>query len=248
MDVKTVKADAWIVLIARDGLLSLHEPAEPESLTAWRETDSCYPFGPLSRSTEPRFGLSLHQAELPCYNAICAGLDPNALSLAVSAMGVIKVFRALKPDETGYQFYEALEIVTESPLVNDLAWAPGSIRPFDLIAAACDDGCVRIFEITTPHSTNLLFKAWSRSVGADIKRTSLPTASNAPSGVGAGFAGMSRMAARQNDDPFRVRHEWKQLSILQSDDGHDRRPVWRVRWMHDGEYYIFPDRLGTHCL
>ena len=233
-DIKTVKAEAWVVLIAQDGLLSLLEPLEPESLSAWRETDSCYPFGQQSRSTEPRFGLSLHQAEIPCYNAMCAGLDSNALSLAVSAINIIKVFRALKPDETGYQFYEMLEINTELPLINDLAWAPGCIKPYDLVAAACDDGCVRIFEVTTPHESNVAHNKAMRSAGTAKDRLSSTTARSVPSGIGAGLAGQTRVKSRNDSTSFQVKHEWRQLPELRAGDS-DGRPVWRVRWMHDGK-------------
>ena len=147
-------------------------------------------------------------------------------------MGVIKIFRALKPDETGYQFHEMLEIATESRLINDLAWAPGCIRPFDLVSAACDDGCVRIFEITTPHEVNLASTALSRSAAAATTGTPSTTARTAPSGIGAGLAGVSRIAARHSAASLRIKHEWKELKSLQHDDG---KPVWKVRWMHDGK-------------
>lgn len=224
------------MLITYDGLLSLLEPLEPESLVAWRETDSLFPFGQQSRSSEPRFGLSLHEAEMPCYNAVAAGLERNALSLAVSAMNAIKIFRALKPDETGYQFHEMLEIATESPLINDLAWAPGCIRPYDLVAAACDDGCVRIFEITTPHNSDLGLNALSKDSGVAKNRTSSLTARSAPSGIGAGLAGVSRTSTRFNAPSSRIKHEWKELTNLRTDEN-ECKPVWRVRWMHDGKTY-----------
>lgn len=220
--------------MANDGLLNLLEPLEPESLVAWRDSDSCYPFGQQSRSTEPRYGLSLHQAEMPCYNAICAGLDSNALSLAVSAMNIIKIFRALKADEAGYQFHEMLEISTESPQINDLAWGPGCIKPFDLIATACDDGYVRIFEVTTPHNNDLTPSINSKSAQTSRNQTSPTTTRNTPSGIGAGLAGQSRTAIRNNSDFPQIKHEWKQLPSLRAEDG-DSRPVWKVRWMHDGK-------------
>lgn len=222
------------MLITHDGLLSLLEPLEPESLVAWRETDSLFPFGQQSRSSEPRFGLSLHQAEMPCYYAVAAGLERNALSLAVSAMSTIKIFRALKPDETGYQFHEMLEITTDSLLINDLAWAPGCIRPYDLVAAACDDGFVRIFEITTPYHSDLGLSALSRTSGAMKNRTSSLTARSAPSGIGAGLAGVSRTSIRSNASSSRIKHEWKELTSLRT-NGDECKPVWRVRWMHDGK-------------
>lgn len=229
IDIKTVRAEAWVVLMTHDGLLNLLEPLEPESLASWRETDAFYPFGQQSRSSEPRYGLSLQPTEAPCYDAICAGLDLNALSLAVSATGVIKILRGLKADESGYQFYEMLEIATESPQINDLAWVPGCIRPFDLVAAACDDGYVRLFRIDIPHDANASRAALSQRVPS--ARASTGNAGTAPSGIGAGLAGVSRTAARQSSGAPRIRHEWQELASLQS----DRKAVWKVRWMNDGE-------------
>ncbi|KAL8828057.1 MAG: hypothetical protein Q9191_002812 [Dirinaria sp. TL-2023a] len=237
LDIKTVKADAWVVLMAHDACLSLLEPTESGSLTAWKETDSIYPFGQQPRSAEPRYGLSLHQAERPCYDAVIAGLDANALSLAVSATHIIKVMRALKPDESGYRFYEMLEIVTDASLINDLAWAPGCIRPYDYIAAACDDGSVHLFEITTPHEGNSESGGLPRSSGSEVARAGIQAtmSKNTPSGIGAGLAGASRAAARDSSGSARIKHEWKALAKLQPDNS---GPVWKVRWMHDGSTLV----------
>lgn len=235
-DFKTVKHEVWLVLITRDGLLSLLEPTEPESLSLWKETDRIYPFGKHSRGTEPRFNVCLHQSDRPCYTAVLAGLDPKALSLAVSATNLIKVFRAIKPEEGNYQFYEMAEMTSASPLINDLSWAPGCIRPYDLIAAACDDGYARVFEITTPHVAEpSSFDIPSpRTALVASAREQMANARNAPSGIGAGLAGVSRAAAaaRNVAGTTKIKHEWKEVAALLHDDN---SPVWKVRWMHDGQ-------------
>ena len=234
-DFKTAKNEVWLVLITHDGLLSLLEPSELESLSAWKELDQIYPYGQHSRGTEPRFRLSLHHSERPCYNAIMAGLDPRALSLAISAMSFIKIYRALKPEDGNYQLHEMIEIATDTPLINDVSWAPGCVRPYDLIAAACDDGCVRVFEINTPMDT----KSSSRDTSDPLTPQSagpgrtLVAARNAPSGIGAGLAGASRAAARNSAGPAKIRHEWREVAALHHDDG---APVWKVEWMHEGRY------------
>lgn len=235
-DIKTVKHEVWLVLISRDGLLSLLEPSEPESLSLWKELDTMYPFGQHSRGTEPRFTVSLHQSERPCYNAVIAGLDPKALSLAVSAMNLIKIFRAVKPDEGNYQFHEMVELSTDAPMINDVSWAPGCIRPCDLVAAACDDGSVRIFEITTPHSVEPMSTTISESripPGTSTRGTT-NNSQNAPSGIGAGLAGVSRAAAAAHDVAgiTKINHKWKEVAVLSHDDN---SAVWKVRWVHDGQ-------------
>lgn len=224
--------------MTRDGLLSLLEPAEPESLGLWKEVDSVYPFEQYPRGTEPRFRLSFHQSERPCYNAILAGIDARALSLAVSAINFVKIFRAVKPDEGNYQLYEMAEIVTNTTYINDVAWAPGCIRPNDLIATACDDGTARIFRIATSHDNNASLPA--RTEPPDIlhgnMREPIPQARKNPSGIGAGLAGVSRAAAaaaRQVTSTATVKHEWTEIAVLPHDD---EAPVWKVEWMYDGQF------------
>ena len=231
-DIKTVRTEAWIALLTHDGLLTLLEPSEPESMSTWKEVDALYPFGQHPRGSEPRSQLSFHQSERPCYDAIIAGLDPKALSLAVSAMNAIKIFRAIKSEDANYQFHEMLEIKTNASVINDIAWAPGCIRPYDLVATACDDGNVRIIELTTPHDgissstagTTDLFRMNRSRALSSVQRT-------AQSGIGAGLAGASRVTARNNDGSAKIRHEWKEVASLTHDE---KAPVWKVRWTHDG--------------
>lgn len=210
-------------------LLSLLEPSDVASMTTWKEIDAVYPFGQQTRATEPRSRVSFHQAVEPCYDAVIAGLDSKALSIAVSATNVIKIFRALKSEDASYQFYEMLEMKTNTSLINDVAWAPGCIRPYDLIAAACDDGSVRIFEITTPHDSKGPSTAKTINVYPGKDRTK--TTRNTPSGIGAGLAGATRAPGRQIGGSVRIRHEWKEVASLSHDES---APVWRVRWAHDG--------------
>lgn len=235
-DFKTVKHEVWLVLITRDGLLSLLEPSEPESLSVWKELDTMYPFGQHSRGTEPRFTVSLHQSERPCYNTVIAGLDPKALSLAVSAMNLIKVFRAIKPDEGNYQFHEMVELAIDAPMINDVSWAPGCIRPCDLIAAACDDGSIRIIEVNTPHSVEPSYMTIlePRVPPGNFTRETTINSQNPPSGIGAGLAGVSRAAAAARDivGITKISHEWKEVAILSHDDN---SAAWKVRWVHDGQ-------------
>ena len=224
-------------MITHDGLLSLLEPVDAESLTSWTQIDTIYPFSHYPRGTEARFRLSFQQSEGPSSNALLAGMGPKTLSLAVSAMNSIKVFRALKPDESSsegnYQFYEMHDMHTDTALINEIAWAPGCLRPFDVIAAACDDGTVRIFEVDTPHDS----EGSSRTPAAKPLQSLGPprgvsfTSRNAPSGIGAGLAGMSRDTAARRDMAHEVKHESRQVAVLAPDEP---APVWKVRWLHDG--------------
>ena len=232
---KIVRHDLFLSLITHDGLLSLLEPADPESLGSWNVIDNIYPFGQHHRGTEARFRLSFHQGEGPSSNAIFAGLDLNAISLAVSAVENIKVYRAVKsgePSESNYLFYEMIEIHTDAT-INEIAWAPGCLLPYDIIAAACNDGTIRIFAVDTPHEVD----ASSRTPAVRAHKSSGPqkalpaTWRNVPSGIGAGLAGMSHNAPpREIMNSLNIKHEWKQVALL----SHDDAPIWKIRWTYDG--------------
>lgn len=232
---KTIRHDLFLSLITHDGLLSLLEPADPESLSSWNVIDNIYPFGQHHRGTEARFRLSFHQGEGPSTNAVFAGLDPNAISLAVSAIEHIKIYRAVKsgePSESNYLFYEMIEIQTDAT-VNEIAWAPGCLHPYDIIAAACNDGTIRIFEVNTPHEVDASSRTPAvKAYKPNGPRRALPaTMRNAPSGIGAGLADMSRNAPpREVMNSLNIKHEWKQAALL----SHDEAPVWKIRWIYDG--------------
>ncbi|KAL8821053.1 MAG: hypothetical protein Q9223_000853 [Gallowayella weberi] len=254
---KTVRHEVWLAIVSRDGLLSLLEPSESESLRTWKELDSIWPFGQHVRGSEPTFRLSLHQAEKPSYSAITAGLDPKAISLSLSAANSIKIFRATRSEDGNFQFYEVLELSAIHATINDVAWAPGSVRPYDLIAAACDDGCVRVYEITTPPPNTGRSSPPGHPDSAPStkdRRNSSKIARHAPSGIGAGLAGYSRAeAVRNSNGGIRIPHSWKETAKLDHEGG---SPVWRVRWTHEGEEKSGPVRFAAcsqvtrecHCI
>lgn len=237
---KIFKHEIWLALITHDGSLSLMEPADPESLSSWNQIDQLHPFGQHHRGTEARFRLSIHQSECPSLNALMAGLDLKAISLAVSALNSIKIFRAVKPEdasEGSYRFFEMLLFDTGNALINEIAWAPGCLLPFDRIAAACDGGTVRIFDVDTPHDVDGIPKALTaRFPQSNTARNvdSISSPRNPPSGIGAGLAGMSRITSPRHDltERLNIRHVSTEKAILPHDEG---SPVWKVRWTYDGE-------------
>lgn len=169
-------------------------------------------------------------------------MSPKTLSLAVSAMNNIKIFRAMRPDDSSssegnYQFYEMHDMHTDTALINEIAWAPGCLRPFDVIAAACDDGTVRIFEVDTPHhDSDGRSSSKTAATAKPLQSLGPPrgtsfSARNAPSGIGAGLAGMSRDSAARRGMAHEVKHESRQVAVLAPDEP---APVWKVRWLHDG--------------
>ncbi|KAL8629535.1 hypothetical protein Q9189_004773 [Teloschistes chrysophthalmus] len=152
--------------------------------------------------------------------------------MALSATSSIKILRATRPGYGNYQLYEMLEIPTLTSAINDVSWAPGGIRPYDLIAAACDDGRVRLYEVTTPGSSDQSSTAPGLGPEALMRQrhASSTVARQTPSGIGAGLAGVSQPGSTRRAGGH-VQHAWKEVAVLSHDDG---APVWRVRWTHDG--------------
>ncbi|KAI4119159.1 MAG: hypothetical protein LQ345_000869 [Seirophora villosa] len=233
-DFRTVKHEVWLVLVSRDGLLSLLEPSESESLHQWKEVDTVFPFGQQGRASETVFRLSLHQAETPCYGALSAGVDPKAISLCLSADISVKILRAIRSDEGNYRIHEMLEVNAMASKINDISWAPGSIRTHDLIAAACHDGRVRVYALTTlqgSQSTSTGLGPGQDAPPRERHSSSLASRHN-PSGIGAGLADVSRGGfTRRPSSEVRIQHLWKEIAVLPHEAG---APVWRVRWTHDG--------------
>ncbi|KAI9873661.1 MAG: epoxide hydrolase, soluble (sEH) [Pleopsidium flavum] len=234
LDIKSYKFETYIALISRDGYLSLLEPTEPDSFGNWKEIDQFFVCTPPDRGEEAGFRVSFNHDPLPCYNAIAAGLDKNALSLAVAAMDTVKVYRATKLPDKDYQLYLAAELTGHGGLIRDVSWADGSVRGTDLIASACKDGFIRIFEITTPvpsdPNTTPQGHASQPAGGSTSDGSSSSTgARNAPSGIGAGLAGAFRTDGamhRSEEYGCKVKHTWKLVAAMNAHDG----AVWRVKF------------------
>lgn len=237
-DFKNCQQDVLLALMTHDGLLSLSEPAEPESFASWNAVDKLYPFGQHDRGTEARFRLSVHQAEHPSLNALSAGIDSKALSLAVSAMSVIKILRAIKPhgaSEVHYQFQEVLAVELNTSSINEVAWAPGCHHSIDVIAAACDDGTVRIIHVDTiagsEPSNELATERQQRkdSIGKKV----IGKENNRLSGITFGVAGSARNETSRYGvrDEMSLQHVASEVATLFREGG---SPVWKVRWIYDG--------------
>jgi len=190
-----------------------------------------YPFGQHPRGSEPRFSLSFHQSHGPSPQALRAGLDASALSIAVSAANLIKLYRGTKSDERIYQLQEMAQINLHTSLINEIAWAPGCLHPFDVVAAACDDGTLRVVEITVPQAPASILTVKSQPFKEPPRRGSVNTRNNT-SGISAGLAGMNRTTvARSDAGGSTMKHEWREVATLSPADG---APAWKVRWSQDG--------------
>ena len=232
-DYITRDQDLYLALMSHTGLLTLMVPTDPTSLSSWRDVDAFYPFDQQTRGSEPRFSISFHQAAGPSAQALLAGLDPDAMSLAISTASSLKVFRATKHEEENYHLQEVVEIPIEVTLINSIAWAPGCNQPNDIIALACDDSTVRLLEITVQKPPASILSTRSQSAQPSMRRDSA-NLRTAPSGITAGLAGIDRSReARIGVKGINLKHGGQEIAMLEHDEGGS---VSRVKWNIDGSY------------
>jgi nucleoporin SEH1 len=227
LDFKNILTETYAALITRDGYLSIYEPVDHDDLSMWKSMTSRYICPTPPRQEETGFKVCFHKEKLPCWTMIQAGLERNALSLAVAAMNVVKILRT----DQNRNFYQAAELSGARNIIRDVAWANGSMRGFDIIATASKDGAVRIYELHPPEQKSLPEARQSataeNSARAEEKR-------NAPSGIGAGLANTAASLQRTRDDernPGLVRNVVKKVAELNSHQG----AVWRVAFSQIGK-------------
>ncbi|KAI8628287.1 WD40-repeat-containing domain protein [Xylariaceae sp. FL1651] len=238
----------YFALLAADGYLSVYENEEPETLTDYAKIDDFQACTKPNRGEETCFKVRFDPNPEPCYTALRAGVSHDALSLVVSGMQTVKIFRTRDTITSSFgaatrarEFYLALEITAHKHLVRDVAWAPGNYRGYDMIATACQDGFVRVFRIDTPFSTDD-GKTWAVEDVIGRGRTGDHTAasknvhsrrqSQAPSGIRAEIDKSGSHGERTSTGQSgQVEHTVKELSKL---DAH-QSPVWRVGFDDDGQ-------------
>ncbi|KAI5463770.1 WD40-repeat-containing domain protein [Mariannaea sp. PMI_226] len=164
----------YLALLATDGRLTVYENDQPENLSEYASIDEFSVAPKPNRGEELAFRVRFDPSPEPCYTALRAGVPADSLGLVVAAMNTVKVYRSrdvvatsMGVQQTQKEFYLAVEITGHRGLVRDIAWAPGSIRGYDIIATACQDGYARVFRVETPYSDDD-GKSWS---AADLQST-----------------------------------------------------------------------------
>lgn len=225
----------------------MYENEEPESLDSWADIDTVAVCDKPARGEETSFKVAFDPNLEPCYNAIRQGVQRDSLAVIVASMTRASIWRTKEishnvslGSSTTKEFYLAAELKGHRGLVRDVAWAPGNIRGFDVVATACKDGFVRVFQISTPSKGTqvLRSKDYARvpeQVAVPDHRSGENGTRNSPSGIGAGLAGArSSGGLRQQEAEERhgqVVHVAQEMSKLEA----NRTPVWRVDFDDDGQ-------------
>ncbi|EHK22174.1 uncharacterized protein TRIVIDRAFT_81762 [Trichoderma virens Gv29-8] len=246
----------YLALLATDGRLTVYENDQPENLAEYTSIDEFSICPRPGRGDEVAFKVRFDPNPEPCYTALRAGVPSDALGLVVAGMNSVKVYRTREIASSNFgantlqkEFYLAVEIEGHRGLVRDVAWAPGNIRGYDMIATACQDGYARVFRIDTPYS-DADGKSWSAAhllkPDSRAHKESPSKDDNTPgsgpnnhhhhhqpsSTLSASLAKSSTVTERAwTGQPGQIRHVAKVISRL---DSH-RTPVWRVGFDDDGQ-------------
>lgn len=230
LDFKNIDTETYLAVISRDGHLTVSEAEDHDDLREWRPLWEEYLCKTPSRTEETGFRVSWHHEKLPAWPAILAGLDRKSLSLAVSVMDTVKVFRTDKDRK----FYAAAELTGAKGLIRDTSWANGSMRGYDVIATASKDGFIRVYELHTPDGTDDFASTETRRDTDTTHRSSNQSSTRqTKSGIGAGLAGGSRGGRNEDEGgPGKVIQEPRLVAELSAHEG----AVWRVSFSQMGEF------------
>ncbi|OWP03433.1 hypothetical protein B2J93_7451 [Marssonina coronariae] len=236
----------YLALIDRSASLTVYENDEPENLDSWNELDRVNVCEKPARGEEVAFKVAFDPNPEPCYMGLRQGVPRDSLGLIVASMNRASIWRtkdishsvSLGSNATK-EFYLAAELKGHKALVRDVAWAPGNIRGFDVVATACKDGFVRVFQVSTPviGDNPQRSKDFSRTPDrVAVQRRSVENGNkNNPSGIGAGLQGARPgLSGREKDaraGEGEVVHLATEVSRLEA----NRTPVWRVEFDADGQ-------------
>jgi len=211
---------------------------------SWTELDRVNVCDKPGRGEETSFRLAFDPNLEPCFTAIRQGLERDSLGIIVASMNRASIWRMKEithgvslGSSSSKELYMAAELKGHRGLVRDVAWAPGNIRGFDIVATACKDGFVRVFQLTTPSKSKKEQKSKDFSrvpepLIASSHRTPDNGVKNQPSGIGAGLAGVrSARTLEGHGREGEVIHLAKEVSKLDP----NRAPVWRVEFDADGQ-------------
>lgn len=262
----------YLALLSADGGLTVYENDRVENLAAFTLLDELpttaaaegnQPLG--ARGEETSFRVRFDPNPEVCYTALRCGVPSDALGLVVAVMDSVRVYRtrdtiraSLGVAAAWKGFYLAAEVAggVHRGLVRDVAWAPGNVRGYDVIATACQDGWVRVFRLDAvapggggeeegggeEGAAAAAAPAWGagrvkkhgarrkggEGGGETVARASLMASSGIRAGLDQSAGNLER---RTTGLPGQIRHVVTEISRL---DSH-RTPVWRVGFDDDGQ-------------
>lgn len=234
LDFRNIDLESWLAVITRDGYLMIMEPVSPDTLADWQPLDQFRVCATPQRGEETSFKVQFHHDPSDRTHSLLPSWDRKSLSVVVAAMDTVKIYRT----DSNRRFYHAIELSGHGGLVRDISWANGSVRGYDLIASACKDGSVRIFEVYTSVSSHGAHRSNGRHAAAAAAARPAQSPSMRPttqSGIGSALANRpaTSMASRPATGDSQFEHSCKEVAHLDT----KHVDVWQVEFSNAGEYY-----------
>ena len=235
----------------------MYEPSNPDEFKEWTLIDQWHVISPPpGRGQETSFRVRFDQnpAPLPYVNSLSD--DRTMLSIVATAMNEVKIYRSVSLDANGnvdadpssrlLAFVEAARIPAHPALIRDVQWAPFNVRGSDLVATACRDGSVRIFEVDVSSLSDTKNSSAAKALTSGrlsnqpqgqryTPQSSLTTAiagrnststNNPPAIVGA-----SRFAQQRPQVNLPFKHDVMQVADL----ANVHKDVWALAWDPNGQ-------------
>lgn len=183
VDVKTVGNNTYIVVVDRQGLLSLYEPTNPDEYNEWSLVDQLHVCSPTpGRGDQTSFRVRFDPNTFPLPFSSSMSDDQGQLTIAVTALNEVKLYRTTSDSDlirphvspqqhttnpgrgasrTSYLF-EVLRIpspptqyqTSAGSLLRDVAFSPANICGSDILAVASINGTVAVYEISLHSQAN----------------------------------------------------------------------------------------------
>lgn len=227
VDFRNIGLDTWLAVITRDGYLMVMEPVAPDNLSDWQPVDQFRVCTEAERGEETSFKVQFHHDPTDITHSVLPSWDSKSLSLVVSVMDSVKVYRT----DANRRFYHAIDLSSHGSLVRSISWANGSARGHDLIAAGCNDGFIRIYEVYTSASTNGTQNSGRRH--SKPSNHPPPSRATSQSGIGSALANRSpaSMSTRQAGGDLPFKHSYNEVACIDS----KHLDVWQVEFSQTGE-------------
>ena len=271
VDTKTIGSSTYIVVIDRQGLLSLYEPTNPDEYNDWVLIDQFNVSSPTpGRSDHTSFKVQFDPNTFPLPYQASLSDDQDQLAISVSAMNELKLYRStgdsdIINSQTSSQqhahiskdashrlyLYEVLRLqphltqqsTSAGSLLRDIAFCPGNFRGTDLLAVASINGSVAVYEISVQSEASPTSQS-SATIPKQGQRSGIQAhQSNLTSALHPSPASSNAIqkAQMRTNHPFPYTHTASLISLLQ----HAHIDAWSVRWDPSGQVLLSSGTDGT---
>ncbi|KAK5938855.1 hypothetical protein PMZ80_009047 [Knufia obscura] len=269
VDTKTVGNNIYIVVIDRQGLLSLYEPTNPDEYNEWSLVDQLHVCSPTpGRGDHTSFRVRFDPNPFPLPFSSSMSEDQGQLTIAVTALNEAKLYRTTSdPDlirshvslqqqttnlargaSRAMYLFEVLRIphpptqyqTSAGTLLRDIAFSPANIHGRDILAISSINGTVAVYEISLQSRASSSSAANS---SAPPTKQPQPHQSNLTSALNPQSTSSPTPHAAQSrsNHPLPYTHHATPISIIQ--DAH--LDAWSVQWDPSGETLLSSGSDGT---